>query len=65
MSNSCLIHFICNAKYASLFEMELEEFTYESNKITASSQANMLSKHYIKPYWMFSTTKMNFENLLG
>ena len=50
MSNSCLIHFICNAKDASLFEMELEEFTYESDKIIASSQANMLSKHNIKPY---------------
>ena len=24
MCNSCLIHFICNAKDASLFEMELE-----------------------------------------
>lgn len=46
LSNS----FFLNAKDASLFEMELEEFTYESDKITASSQANMLSKHNIKPY---------------
>ena len=66
MCNSCLIHFICNAKDASLFEMELEEFTYESDKITASSQANMLSKqisNHIECFRLTSVQRLQWQRL--
>ena len=50
--HSCLVHFVFNANYASLLAIKLEK--------SASCQAIMSSKHYIKRY-----KKRNVEKLLG
>ena len=55
----CLVHFVKNAIYASIFAMKLE-------KITAKSQLcvkqNISPKHHINRY---KRQQMNFEKLLG
>lgn len=59
VSRLSIVHFqVNNANYASLFAVELEELLV-NNKTTASCQANITPKHYVKPYQRLQTTTKN------
>ena len=59
LKRALLLAVAYNANHTSLFSTEIKELL-ENDKITASYQTNMSSKHYIKLY-----KKVNSENLLG
>lgn len=59
VSRLSTVHFQVNyADYASLFAVELEKLLL-NNKTTALCQANMSTKHCIKPYQRLQTTTKN------
>ena len=54
LCHGCLIHFVNNAKYASMLAIELEKLPV-NDKTTASSQTNMSPTHYIIRYQTLQT----------